>query len=280
MRLRVLARLRRSLRLVVASGAGLALAFVMTLGLDRALAPLSHRTEFWQTVPASDLAGMSLRTGQLLVAPDSAAFTRGMGLAQIRRHFRTEFGNAIYRCVPFRGQRCVPVFRYTLDPRELQRLSRNWLSAIAEHPGAYLAHRWALTRAMLTVNTSGQELYWSSTAPHGALAAQYPPSERLLWVLSFFERHMWLGVYSPWVYVVLGLVLLPLTLRRYLRGGAPLPLLLVLSGGAYLLSNLLGAIASEYRYCVWTITCVVLALFTLAMPRAGGALGLRRWFAR
>jgi hypothetical protein len=264
MRLQVVARLRRPLKLVVASAAGVVLAFAMTWGVDRALAPLSHRTEFWQMVPAYDLAGMSLQAGELLVEPDSPVFASGVGLAEIRRLFRVNFGNALYWCTPVAGRGCVHLFRRTLDRRELERLSRNWLTAIAEHPGAYLKHRWALTRAMLTVNTSGWDIYALAGAPHGPFAEQYPPTERLLRMLSFFERHIGSVVYSPWVYVVMSLLLLPVTLRLYLRRGAPLPLLFVLSGNAYLLSNLVGAIASDYRYSVWTILCTLLALLSLA----------------
>jgi hypothetical protein len=277
MRLQVLARLRRSFRLVVASIAGLVLAFAMTWGAERALAPLSRKTEFWQTVPVYDLAGMSLRAGELLVEPDSPVFASGMGLAEIQRLFRVNFGNALYWCVPVSGRGCVHLFKLTRDRHELEQLSRNWLSAIAEHPAAYLEHRWKLAREMLTVNTSGWDIYALDGAPHGPFAKQYPPTERLLRILSFFERHIWSVVYSPWVYVILSLLLLPVTLRRYLRTGAPLPLLFVLSGSAYLLSNLVGAIASDYRYSVWTILCTLLALFMIA-THGIGALRLHRFF--
>lgn len=278
MRVQVAARLRPWLRLVVGSVAGLVLAFAMTRGVDRALAPLSHRTEFWQAVPTYDLAAMSLRTGKLLVDADSPVFTRGMGLAEIERLFRLDFSQTLYGCVPFGGRRCVPLFRRTLDRQELDRLSQNWRSAIAEHPGAYLAHRWALAGALLTVNKSGRELYYLSGAPHGPLAKQYPPPERVLRVLSFMERHIRSVVYSPWVYVVLGLLVLPLTLHRYLRGASPLPLLISLSGNAYLLSIFVGASSSTYRYCVWTISCTVLALFALALTQGTGALRFGRFF--
>jgi hypothetical protein len=276
MRLQVVARLRPWLRLLVGSAAGLLLAFAMTRAVDRALAPLSHRTEFWQTVPEYDLAGMSVHAGELLVDPDSPVFTEGMGLEEIRQHFNVDYSGTIYRCFQFRDRGCLPLFRFTLDHDELARLSHNWRSAIAAHPGAYLAHRWDLTRAMLTVNTSDRELYWLSTSPHCDFVQQYPYSERLLWLLSFMERHVRSVAYSPWVYVILGLLLLPFTLRRFLRGGAPLPLLFLLSGGAYLLSILIGASSSTYRYCVWTILCALLSLLAFA-GQGIGALRLGRF---
>lgn len=268
MRIPIVARLRPWLRLCVGSAAALVLAFAMTRSVDRALEPLSHPTEFWQTVPVYDLAGMSVQAGKLLVDPETRVFAHRQGLKQIQRQFRLDFGGTLYRC-PSPRPRCVPLFRYSSDPDELGQLSQNWLSAIAEHPGAYLAHRWALTRAMLTVNTSGKELYWTSTAPHGEFAAQYSPTRRLLWVLNLMERHIGFVAFSPWVYVVLGFLLLPWALLRYLREGEPLPMAFLFSGGAYLVSNLVGASSTTYRYCVWTMMCTLLAAFGLATTKLG-----------
>lgn len=266
LRLPLAARLKPWLRLCVASAIGLVLAFAMTRIVDRSLAPISRATEFWQTVPVYDLAGMSVQANELLVDRDSPVFGDGMGLPEIQRQFNVEYGGTLYRCVPSRRPGCAPLFHFTTDQRELSRLSQNWLSAIVHHPGAYLAHRAALTWHMLTVNTRGWELYFTSTAPHGDFAKQYPPSERLSWLLAFMERHILFVAYSPWVYVVASFVLLPFALRRYLRDGAPLPLLFLLSGAAYLLSILVGANAIEYRYCVWTMLCTLLAFAFLWRP--------------
>lgn len=266
MRVPVIARLRPWLRLSVSSVAGLVLAFVMTRGLDRALAPLSRATEFWQTVPVYDLAGMSVQANELLVDPDLAVFGRGMGLEEIQRQFDVAYGGFLYRCVPGRRP-CAPLFRFTRDPKVLEHLADNWISAILEHPGAYLAHRWLLTERMLTVNLTGWELYFTSTAPHGEFARRYAPSDRLSWVLSFMERHIRSVPYSPWLYVVLSLALVPFALRRYLREDAAVPLLFLLSGLAYLASILIGASAPEFRYCVWTMLCALLALVWLLLTR-------------
>ncbi|MET0409713.1 MAG: hypothetical protein ABW217_00385, partial [Polyangiaceae bacterium] len=72
---------------------------------------------------------------------------------------------------------------------------------------------------------------------------------------------------TPWLYVVLGFVLLPFALRRYLREGAVVPLFFLFSGGAYLLSILIGANSTELRYCVWTMLCTLLALAFLLRSR-------------
>lgn len=261
----------RLIRLAAASTLGLCISFALALGLGRALAPLAHRTEFWQTVPTFDLAGMSLKTGELLVDRDSPVFARGMGLPELRRLFRTEYGPTIYYCVPFGGKRCVNMFRLTVDRAELAELRANWLRAIREHPLAYLSLRWDLTRAMLTVSAGPKELYYLGGAPHHRLAKDYPPTARTTRVMSFIERHIRWVIYRPWVYVALSGLLLPAAVVRYWRSGDALPLLLLFSGIAYLVSTLIGATSSNYRYTVWTILCAVLTLVALLVAgRSGG----------
>lgn len=255
----------RWLRLLVASLAGMAVTFALSAALARALAPLAHRTEFWQTVPSFDLAGMSLVSEELLIEQETHVFTEGMGLEQLQQVFHVDYGPFLYYCIRFAGRRCVPVFSRTLDPAELQQLTGNWLRAIRYHPGAYLAHRLAFARELLTVSASEKELYYLDGAPHHWLANDYPPRRRTLRLLAFLERHIrWVG-YRPWLYVLLTAVLLPLALITYLRGRSIVPLLLALSGSSYLLSVVLGASSTDYRYSVWSMLCAVLALITLVV---------------
>ncbi|MEY2933678.1 MAG: hypothetical protein RL033_4427 [Pseudomonadota bacterium] len=260
----------RWLRLGLASLGGIVLSFALTSGVDRALRPLAHRTEFWQTVPTFDLAAMSLRRGELLVEPETQVFAEHMGLDQLRQVFQLDYGPRVYYCIAFEGHRCVNVFRYSTDPAQLRQLSDNWLRAIRTYPGTYLRHRLAFARKMLTVSSSNKELYYLDGAPHHVLAEDYPPRKRTLRVMAWLERQVHRKVYSPWIYVALSALLLPVTLLLYLRGRSALPLLLVLSGASYLLSTLLGATSTNYRYSVWTIECTMLALATLVAMSAGG----------
>jgi hypothetical protein len=269
----------RWLRLLAASAAGMAVTLALTWALGRALAPLTHRTEFWQTVPIFDLAGMSLRAEELLVEQETHVLTEGMGLEQLQQVFNLNYGPFLYYCIPFAGQRCVHVFSRTLDPAELKQISGNWLRAIRYHPGAYLAHRLGFAREILNVSAGDKELYYLNGAPHHWLAEEYPPRRRTLRLMAAIERKIhWIG-YRPWLYAALNAALLPLALIAYLRGRSMLPLLFTFSGSAYLLSTLLGASSTDYRYLVWTILCALLALITLLVTliRArGGALGPAR----
>ncbi|MET0412609.1 MAG: hypothetical protein ABW217_15000, partial [Polyangiaceae bacterium] len=113
MRLPIIARWRPWLRLLAASLLGLVLAFAMTRLVDRALAPISRATEFWQTVPVYDLAGMSVKANELLVERDSPVFGAGMGLKEIEQQFNVVYGGTLYRCVPTRRPGCRTLFHFT-----------------------------------------------------------------------------------------------------------------------------------------------------------------------
>lgn len=252
-------------RVLSAGVLGLALTFVLALAVPRALAPLGHRTEFWQTIPAFDLAGMSLQANELLIEPETGLFTQGMGLAQLRTLFRIDYGSQLYYCIAFRGQRCVHLFRRSQDPEDLKQLSGNWLRAIRQHPGAYLAHRYQFARTLLTTNRSNKELYYLAGAPHHPLAADYPPSERNVRVMAWIERQLKRRLYQPWIYALLCVVLVSVGLWRYARTGQAVCLALALSGGSYLLSTIVGANSTDYRYSVWTILCALLSLLAAVL---------------
>lgn len=263
----------RWLRLLAASGASLVLTFALTVGVDRALSPLSKKTEFWQMIPVFDLAGMSLRAGKLLVEPESGVLTPGMGLDQIRYFYQSNYGAKLYYCLSFGGKRCVPVFRHTQDPARLAALSDNWLRAIFSHPAAYLEHRLAVVKSLIGVKGRAPGAFYYSGTPHHALAGDYPPSPQAAKTYAWFDRQVPSLWFRPWIYLLIGCMLFPVTLRHYLRGGAALPLLFVLSGLSYMLGLFITVGSTPYKYTVWTTFSVVLALATFAVP----ALTRLRW---
>jgi len=259
----VLEQRARALRLLIACVASLALTFGMARGLDKALSPITHKTEFWQTTATFDLAAMSLRTGEVLVDPESEVFGNGMGLNEIRKKFSVDYGPTLYYCLPFGGQRCAPVFRLTVDPEQLHLLSKNWLRAILQHPVAYLRHRIQFARHLLNVSASSKELYYLEGAPHHRLAKAYPLTQRATFVLAWIEGRFHAFWFLPVIYAALGCILVPVALVRHLRGSSALPLAYALSGLAYLLSVIVGASSTTYRYSTWTILCSLLGLITL-----------------
>lgn len=255
----------RWLRLLLAFGASLVLTALLTIAVDRALTPLAKRTEFWQMIPVFDLSGMSLRTGKLLVEPESGILTPGMGLDEIRRFYQPNYMNKLYYCMPFRGKRCVPVFRQTVDRERLAALSANWRRAILEHPVAYFKHRRGVSKTLLGLAHAAPGIFYADGAPFHRLAADYPLRPVTLRVFNWIDgqfRHPWL---RPWVYVLLGCILLPVALIRYARGGSVLSLLFLLAGLSYLFSLFISTGSGSYRYTVWTTFCVMVAVAVLVL---------------
>lgn len=255
----VLAKRSRWLRLGLATALALGLTLSASVGLRAAAAPITHKSEFWQRTLTFDLAAMSIATRRVLVDPKSRVLTRGMGVDQIRHFFNIDYGGGIYYCLPFRGQRCVPVFRMRYDERELERLRQNWLRAVAEHPLAYVRHRLAFARRLLATPGEAKKLYFHDTPPNHPLArAYYPPPPRAAWVMGLIEALRSSIFYAPWLYVCVSLGLGAVGLLFYLRGGSVLPLAYALSGLSYIASDIVGATSSDYRYCIWTILCATL----------------------
>jgi hypothetical protein len=261
----LLRRAAGPLRWLAAAGASLVLTLALTLGLGKALEPLAKQTQFWQIVPVFDLAGMSLAAGEVLVDPKTGVLTRGMGLREIAAKYNPRYVNSLYYCLPFKGKRCVPVFRRTLDPAKLGRLKANWLRAIIEHPGAYLTHRW-LVAGFLLGGAPG--LYYVAGAPHSEAAIEYPPTERARRLLGWVDAQFGSLWFVPGVYVVLSLLLVPVAVVRHARGATALPIFILMSGLSYFLSCVLTTGASDFRYTVWMIACSVLSLGVLIASRA------------
>jgi hypothetical protein len=272
----VLTEKPRWLRLLAASAAGLAVTFAMTVGIDRALSPLSTKTEFWQMIPVFDLAGMSVRSGELLVEPESGVLSPGMGLDHIRSFYHPTYVNKLYYCMAVGKRRCVPLFRRTQDPQHLAALSDNWLRAIVAHPGAYLEHRFVLFKALIGIGEGAPGAFYYSGKAHHAMAKPYPPRRMAAKTLAWFDRQVPTFWFHPWVYILIGCVLLPVTLRHHLRGGTALPVVLVLSALSYMLGLFFTTGSAPYRYTVWTTFGVVLALATFVIP----ALPSLRWGRR
>lgn len=260
-----LQRFNTPLRWCLAAALSLALTLTGTLAAHRALDPLATKTEFWQTIPVFDLAGMSLAQGEVLVDPETGVLTPGMGLREIAYKYSPSYNNQLYYCLPFAGKRCVPLFRRTLDPVRLERLRENWWRAIRQHPGAYLEHRRKVVSALLGISAPAKMVFAAYGEPLTPFARDYMPPPRTMRLLAWFDSQVAAPWFRPWVYVVLSLLLVPLAVMRRARGGSVLPVCFLLSGLSYIASFLLTTGANDFRYTVWTIACCVLSLVTLAV---------------
>jgi hypothetical protein len=272
------ARRPRWLQLLATSLAGLALTLALTVGVDRALSSTAERTEFWQMIPVFDLAGMSLQAGELLVEPESGVLTPGMGLEQIARFYQPNYVSKLYYCVRFRGRRCVPVFRHTTNPERLQALSRNWRRAIMQHPTAYLRHRLEVVKSLLGIQMGAPGTFYVEGIPHHPMAKPYPQRRRTLQLFQWLDGQFGKAWFLPWVYVLMGCLLLAPALWSYLKRRRPLPLVFLLSGLSYMMGLCIATGSAPYRYTVWCSLSVVLAFALLSIPAMEWA--YNRWSRR
>ncbi|HWO11794.1 MAG TPA: hypothetical protein VNN80_20015, partial [Polyangiaceae bacterium] len=249
---------------LVAGLGGTALAGGIALSLTAALAPLAKRDEFWQTLPVHDLAGLSLQTGELLVAPSSGVLTRGMGLDQIRALYHPYYARSLYYCLRWHGRRCVPLFRRTHDAQALARLRKNWRRAVLSHPRAYLQVKSRMARALLGLGKGEPDgTYYVDDFPHTPIAKSDPPTPQTVRWMNWFDAHIDALGMRPWPYALLCLVLSPIALWRYLKGrSSALPLAFASSGLLCLLGLVIVAGSPDYRYMGWTMLCGVLSLVT------------------
>lgn len=128
----------------VALCAGLALAPAL---VQRALVAESGRTFVHQNIWLHDLTAISLAERENLFPP---AWRAGQGypetLDELRAVYREDGVTSLSCC-----DATTPRFRMARDRVELRELERAWWSAIARAPGAYLHHRWMVTRSQFGI---------------------------------------------------------------------------------------------------------------------------------
>jgi len=263
-----LRRLRqRWARLLVAGLGGTLLAAGIAVSLAAALAPLiTRKDDVWQMLPVFDLAGLSLETGELLVEPSSGVLTAGMGVEEIGKLYHPFYTNSLFYCLPWEGQRCVPLFRRTHDAVALNHLRENWQHAILAHPLAYLKIRSRMALALLGLKDGPPGIYYyDPDHPHHPLAEPYPPTPRtrrlMQWIDDQIDDRLSSFWIQPWPYALLCVLLSPIALWRYLKGrGSALAPALAGSGVGCLLGLMVAAGSPDYRYMGWTMLCGVLSL--------------------
>jgi hypothetical protein len=274
-RFKWLGRFSRWRRLLLALSAALVIAFGLMQGVKRSLAPLAQPTDFWQILPAFDLAGMSLRVNESLFDRKTGVLTRGMGVEELRELYNPTYANALYYCIPFRGQPCVHLLNHIHDPQKLELLRKNWLQAILQHPGAYLKHRGVGVRTLLELRKGTVGIYYVKGGPVCQYGRDYPEPARAVALMSWMEDQVQAVWFRPWLYFFGGALFLPLGLILYLRGASIVPFACALSGFAYMLSFFATIGSSDYRYTVWTtlttltaVGCTLISVLAARRKRA------------
>jgi hypothetical protein len=137
---------RRLLARSVAVFGGLVLAFAAGITV---LSTVGVRQEPYRAaVPLWDLARMSLARGELLI-PDFAIHTANFDLGRLRRISSPNSCN--FRAPD--GGHARDLDYHQLSSTDANRIIGHWLRAAWNHPGAYLEHRWRVTRRVFVEPT-------------------------------------------------------------------------------------------------------------------------------
>ena len=154
---------------------------------------------------------------------------------------------------------------YPDTPSEWDALSRAWKEIVLADPGAYLAYHWDTFRHVLglrevprapvynlfvEVDAAVDEL--DHNAGHSTFQAKL--GRALYWLAET-------PIFRPWLYAVIGIIMLVLFVRDRLTAG------LLASGFLYELSYFPVGADPDYRYSHWMITSVVIAVVLLIVQR-------------
>jgi hypothetical protein len=268
-RLASFSRLRRATTAIVTS-------LVLTVCIHQALVigfrPFARQTHFWQTTALFDLAGMSLVENEVLFDRDVGSLREGATVTDIERQFDPSDHWSAYRC---RKKGCRPLLALVDDPEKLTLLSRNWLSAVSEHPLAYLRHRAIVYRHV--IGLEAQPVITFPIIVRNPWGYALQPSRIRDVAVRFIDSLLHTPLFSPWVYLLICCAALALGAAAVARGGAAvargsavLALALGASGVMYHATFFFLAGSHDYRYSLWTMMCAVLA--TYALPGALGAM--------
>ena len=167
----------------------------------------------------------------------------------------------------------LPIYGTTPAPAPVRdAIGHAWWELVSGHPLAYVQHRLAVMREVLCLGETTRPL--SAVTRRDLVNSDQGRSLGLASEWSWLQRHgsRWMyqiwkhtPLYVPWIYLVLTLILLPLT-RRHRDVFA-----LLLSGLMMEGTLLLLAPSPDYRYSHWMVVCTCLAVVALTARRARAA---------
>lgn len=247
----------------------LAVTFVNSYGVKDANA--------WAFTAIHDLVGISVYEDHNLL-PDAVTKANQLTMDDLRGMYvgdsiATLFNPSSRRLLGSADPNSTKVIGQHGDPKTL---SRTWVIAILDHPGAYLWHR-AHVAEKLLVFEAGKPWYpfhiGIENNPWGLIYVQSPLNRKVTAGLHFAADSTYL--YSAWIYHIVLLVfagvtpLLPLRNRWLISA-------IALSGLLYSLINFLFAPAADFRYDIWAVTSALLCctLLLAGFDRGAGGSGV------
>jgi hypothetical protein len=241
---------------LAAWGLGLALWAVLTaagFGVTRGLT--DHKTYLHQHLFLFDLAGVSVRTDELLLPRYQQTWRNApRTVEELAQAYDPTSSIPLTQRPPH-----DPCLRPTADPAELAELSGLWRYAIRRYPGAYLHHRWTVLRHALGLHGGAAIGAFRPIVREGAVAPLHAPARASLEALAGT------ALFRGWPYLLLTAGLLGVLAVRPRSGWRQAGFALGASALLYVVPFALVINATELRYLYWPI----LAALVLSMLVAG-----------
>jgi hypothetical protein len=236
----------------------LALCALLSIGVTLVDARVDRHVPVWTSLAQWDLAEISIDRGEMLL-PD---FMIGPGLdvAELAGAFRG-WANTPMLANTQHGMRDPFMRAYTDE--ELSTLRHAWLAAIGANPGAWLAHRWRLTRGLFGTHDPA----WPRELIYVDDEFQYrdnPPVTRNgswlhRWLMRIAGAWSTTPMLAAWPYALIGVFAALPAWRRRKEAAAQIALILLASGGLYALTLIVFAPSAELRYLGWSSVASLLA---------------------
>lgn len=157
----------------------------------------------------------------------------------------------------------VPINGYAPAPEpQREAIGRMWWNTITTYPLQYVEHRLAVTHAVLIGGgvVPNREFQYPQNAHAAGIGTGWSSIQlKMTKWMRFAVKHT--PLFTPYVYLVISLLLLPLAWRQR-------DVLAILLSGLVMESSLLFLAASnDYRYSHWMILCTILAVVMLTGRR-------------
>jgi hypothetical protein len=190
--------------------------------------------------------------------------------AQIRKVYVSwDFAPLIYGeghlwSLPIQGTTPAP------EPQR-EAISRAFWQVIADHPGAYLRHRWsAFVEAIGLASPNHGSMVMMAKFQYPKIMGDIGLATNASRLQTFWQRKIndlskATPLFRPWIYLLISLILLPLC-RRHRDVFA-----LLVSGIVFELTLFPLAPTPDYRYSHWMVVCTYLAIIMLTARRAAAA---------
>ncbi|MEO8702117.1 MAG: hypothetical protein ABI867_18890 [Kofleriaceae bacterium] len=143
-------------------------------------------------------------------------------------------------------------------------LTAAWRHTIAERPGGYAVHRWAMTRSLIGISGNWEPIYDNHGDPQ-LLAPLHHRAESSDWQYGMQQFVRLVGktpLFRPWLYLILAVAMIVLNRR------IPVIRNLVASGLAYQVAMVIFAPAPDYRYSHWMVTTTCIAIAATIVTRS------------